>query len=120
MYKNKIATKKYASFLLFFFVIFLLGINIIDKKDVLDSTVIHVKKTYPAYFGTYEHFDQIRKFTDSFENLFLLGRNGQHRYNNQDHSMLTAVAAVNNIITGSKAKDNVWDVNAEQEYHEEK
>lgn len=95
-------------------------INIIDEKDVLDSTIIRVRKTYPAYFGTYDRFDEIRKFTDSFENLFLLGRNGQHRYNNQDHSMLTAMEAVNNIVSGHKDKDNVWNVNVEKEYHEEK
>lgn len=95
-------------------------INIIDKKDVLDSTVIRIKKTYPAYFGTYDRFDEIRKFTDSFENLFLLGRNGQHRYNNQDHSMLTAIEAVKNIKEGRKDKDNVWNVNVEKEYHESK
>lgn len=95
-------------------------INIINKEDVLDSTVIRIKKTYPAYFGTYERFDEIREFTDSFENLFLLGRNGQHRYNNQDHSMLTAIEAVNNIKTGRKDKDNVWNVNVEKDYHESK
>ena len=95
-------------------------INIIDKKDVVDSTVIRIKKTYPAYFGTYDRFDEIRKFTDSFDNLFLLGRNGQHRYNNQDHSMLTAIEAVDNILTGRKDKENVWNVNVEKEYHEAK
>lgn len=95
-------------------------INIIDEKDVLDSTVIRIKKTYPAYFGTYAQFDEIRKFTDGFDNLFLLGRNGQHRYNNQDHSMLTAIEAVKNIRTGRRDKDNVWNVNVEKEYHEQK
>ena len=66
-------------------------IDILSPKDVLDTTVIKLKKTYPAYFGTYNEFDKVRKFTDSFDNLFLIGRNGQHRYNNQDHSMLTAI-----------------------------
>jgi protoporphyrinogen oxidase len=98
----------------------LVSINIIDKKDVLDSTVIRIKKTYPAYFGTYDRFDEIRKFTDRFENLYLLGRNGQHRYNNQDHSMLTAITAVENIVIGKKDKSNVWEINAEKEYHEKK
>ena len=96
------------------------SINIIDKDAVLDGTVIRIKKTYPAYFGTYNEFDKIRDFTDGFDNLFLLGRNGQHRYNNQDHSMLTAIAAVDNIIDGRSDKDNVWNVNVEKEYHEEK
>jgi protoporphyrinogen oxidase len=98
----------------------LASINVIDKKDVLDSTVIRIKKTYPAYFGTYSRFNEIRDFTDSFENLYLLGRNGQHRYNNQDHSMLTAIEAVGNIIDGRKDKENVWNVNVEKDYHETK
>jgi len=98
----------------------LASIGIIDEKDVLDSTVIRVKKTYPAYFGTYSRFDEIRKFVDKFDNLFLIGRNGMHRYNNQDHSMLTAMTAVENIIEGRKDKDNIWDVNVEKEYHEKK
>jgi protoporphyrinogen oxidase len=95
-------------------------IGIIDVEDVLDSIVIRMPKTYPAYFGSYDHFDVIRKFTDSFENLFLIGRNGMHRYNNQDHSMLTAMAAVENIINNVKSKNNIWDINIEKEYHEEK
>lgn len=96
------------------------SIGIIDPKDVLDSTVIRIKKTYPAYFGTYDRFGEIRKFVDKYENLFLLGRNGMHRYNNQDHSMLTAISAVENIKNGRKDKNNIWDVNVEKEYHEEK
>jgi protoporphyrinogen oxidase len=96
------------------------SIDIIDKSDVLDSTIIHVPKTYPAYFGTYSQFNIIREFTDKFENLFLVGRNGMHKYNNQDHSMLTAITAVNNIISGEKSKDNIWNINMEEEYHEEK
>ena len=94
-------------------------IGIIDKTDVLDSTVIRMKKTYPAYFGTYARFDEIRHFTDKYSNLFLIGRNGMHRYNNQDHSMLTAMTAVENIINGRKDKDNIWDINVEKEYSEE-
>ncbi len=98
----------------------LVSIGMIDESDVLDRVVIRVLKAYPAYFGTYERFDQIRAFTDKIENLFLIGRNGMHRYNNQDHSMLTAITAVENIIQGRKAKDNIWSVNVEQDYHEEK
>ncbi len=98
----------------------LCSIGIIEKDDVIDSVVIHVKKTYPAYFGTYDRFNEIRAFTDKFENLFLLGRNGQHHYNNQDHSMLTAIEAVKNIKDGRLDKENVWNVNAEQDYHETK
>ncbi len=95
-------------------------INIIDKQDVLDSTIIRMPKTYPAYFGSYNNFDTIRNYVDGFENLFLIGRNGMHKYNNQDHSMLTAMTAVENITANIKTKDNIWAVNTEQEYHEEK
>ncbi len=96
-------------------------IGIIHSEDVLDSTVIRMQKTYPSYTGYgYDHFDEIRTFVDSIENLFLIGRNGMHRYNNQDHSMLTAMAAIQNIVAGKITKENIWNVNAEQEYHEEK
>lgn len=95
-------------------------IGIIHKSDVLDGHVVRVPKTYPAYFGTYDKFGVIQKFTDSFENLFLVGRNGMHKYNNQDHSMLTAMAAAENIVHNVSSKANLWAVNTEQEYHEEK
>lgn len=95
-------------------------IGIIDRKDVLDSTVIRMPKTYPAYFGTYDRFEELRKYIDDFENLFLVGRNGMHKYNNQDHSMLTAMVAVDNIVAGVKDKSSIWRVNTEMEYHEEK
>lgn len=95
-------------------------IDILDPKEVLDTTVIKLKKTYPAYFGTYPEFDKVKDFTLKFDNLYLLGRNGQHRYNNQDHSMLTAIEAVKNVKSGRKDKDNVWNVNVEKEYHESK
>lgn len=95
-------------------------IGIIEKTDVLDSVVIRMPKTYPAYFGTYDKFDGIKNFTDKFENLFLIGRNGMHRYNNQDHSMLTAMIAVENIEKGVKSKENIWEINIEKEYHEKK
>jgi protoporphyrinogen oxidase len=94
-------------------------IGIIDEVEVLDATVLKMEKTYPAYFGTYDRFDEIRHFVDQFENLFLLGRNGMHKYNNQDHSMLTAMIAVDNIIAGVVDKSNLWEVNTEQDYHEE-
>lgn len=95
-------------------------INIIDKQDVLDSTIIKVPKAYPAYFGTYSQFDTIRSFTDTIENLFLIGRNGMHKYNNQDHSMLTAITTVENIIKGITSKNNIWEINLEKAYHEKK
>jgi len=95
-------------------------IDIIEKQDVLDHVVIRMPKTYPAYFGTYDQFDCIRNFTDQIKNLFLIGRNGMHRYNNMDHSMLSAMQAVENIIKGVETKDNIWAVNAEEDYHEKK
>jgi protoporphyrinogen oxidase len=95
-------------------------IGMLSGADVLDGHVVRVPKTYPAYFGTYDRFDVIQKFTDSFENLFLVGRNGMHKYNNQDHSMLTAMAAAENIMNNVRDKSNLWAVNTEQEYHEEK
>jgi protoporphyrinogen oxidase len=93
-------------------------IGIIDAQDILDGTVVHVPKTYPAYFGTYDRFDEVRAFTDRFANLFLVGRNGMHKYNNQDHSMLTAMQAVDNIVAGKTDKSDIWRVNTEMEYHE--
>jgi protoporphyrinogen oxidase len=95
-------------------------IGIISTADVLDSTVVHMPKTYPAYFGAYERFDEVRAYLDSLPNLFLVGRNGMHKYNNQDHSMLTAMTAVDNILAGRLDKSNIWAVNTEMEYHEEK
>lgn len=95
-------------------------INIIEKSDVIDSTIVKTKNAYPAYYGTYDRFGVIRNFIDNFENLFLIGRNGMHRYNNQDHSMLTAMIAVENIFNGIKTKDNIWNVNIEQEYIDDK
>jgi protoporphyrinogen oxidase len=95
-------------------------IGIISREDVVDATVIRMPKTYPAYFGTYDRFQEIRDYVNRFENLFLVGRNGMHKYNNQDHSMLTAMTAVDNIAAGIKDKTNLWAVNTEMEYHEEK
>ncbi len=95
-------------------------IGILEADAVTDSHVVRVPKTYPAYFGTYERFSELKSFTDSFENLFLVGRNGMHKYNNQDHSMLTAMAVVDGLVAGHVDKSSLWDINTEQEYHEEK
>ncbi len=95
-------------------------IGILNAEDVTDGHVVRVPKTYPAYFGTYHRFDELRGFTDSFENLFLVGRNGMHKYNNQDHSMLTAMTAVDGILAGNVDKAALWEINTEQEYHEKK
>jgi protoporphyrinogen oxidase len=93
-------------------------IGILNAGEVRDSCVFRVPKTYPSYSGTYDRFDEIVRYLDRFENLFLVGRNGMHRYNNQDHSMLTAMTAVDNILAGIKSKQNLWEINTEQEYHE--
>ena len=95
-------------------------IGILKTAEVLDAHVVRVPKTYPAYFGTYDRFAELREWTDRFENLFLVGRNGMHKYNNQDHSMLTAMAVVDGIAAGRVDKAAVWGINSEQEYHEEK
>ncbi len=94
-------------------------IGILQARDVTDAHVVRVPKTYPAYFGTYDRFHIIREYLDRFLNLYLVGRNGMHKYNNQDHSMLTAMTAVDNIIAGIEDKENVWSINTEMEYHEE-
>jgi len=103
-----------------------MGINemvtmkLIDRaEDVLDYHVERVKKAYPAYFDTYAQIDELRSYLDTIPNLFCVGRNGQHRYNNLDHSMCTSFEAVKNILSGSTDKSNIWNVNTEKEYHEE-
>lgn len=91
-----------------------------SKEAMLDFHVERVKKAYPAYFDTYSEIGKIIQYADSFGNLYCVGRNGQHRYNNMDHSMMTAFEAADNIISGKETKENIWNVNTEQEYHEEK
>lgn len=99
----------------------LVSMGIIEsKEDVLDSCRLKVKKAYPAYFGSYDHFDKVREYLDGIDNLYCIGRNGQHRYNNMDHSMLTAMVAVDELLSGEKDRSALWNVNAEKEYHEEK
>lgn len=95
-------------------------IGFLKKEDVKDACVLRMPKAYPAYFGSYDQLDIIRDFTLEFSNLFLIGRNGMHRYNNQDHSMLTAMTAVDNIVAGETNHMNIWEVNAERVYHEER
>ncbi len=95
-------------------------IEIISPGVVRDACRVRIRKAYPSYFGSYGELDQVKKFLDGIENLFCIGRNGQHRYNNMDHSMLTAMEAVNNIARGVMTKSNIWAVNTEEEYHESK
>ena len=88
--------------------------------DVLDSHMEKVKKAYPAYFDTYDQIDTLIDYLNTIDNLYCVGRNGQHRYNNLDHSMMTSFEAVKCIITGSTDKSAIWSVNTEKEYHEQK
>lgn len=96
------------------------SMKILDSSDVQDATVIRMPKTYPAYFGSYDKFPEVIQWVNGLENLFLVGRNGMHKYNNQDHSMLAAMTAVDNIIANVRSRDNLWALNTELEYHEEK
>ena len=98
----------------------LVKIDVIDRDDVLDATQVKIQKAYPAYFGTYKQLPELREFLDTISNLWCIGRNGQHRYNNMDHSMLTAMLAVDAIAAGNEDKQSVWSVNTETEYHEQK
>lgn len=98
----------------------LASIGIIDKEDVKDYHREKIKKAYPAYFDTYEHIDKIIDYLNSYSNLYCVGRNGQHRYNNMDHSMVTSFETVKNIKNGITSKENIWNVNTEKEYHEVK
>lgn len=93
---------------------------IANEKDVLDSHLERVKKAYPAYFDTYKDIDKLREYLNSFENLYCVGRNGQHRYNNMDHSMATSFAAVKHILGEIPDKAAIWQVNTEKSYHETK
>jgi len=95
-------------------------IGIVVAADVLDGVVVRVPKAYPAYVGAYAQFGLVRDWLDAIPNLFLIGRNGMHRYNNQDHSMLTAKAAVENIVAGRTDKTNLWSINVDDDYLEEK
>lgn len=89
-----------------------------SPKDVMDSHVERVKKAYPAYFDTYDRIEEVVSFLNGFDNLYCVGRNGQHRYNNIDHSMMTSFLTVDNILAGKTDKSNIWNVNTEKEYHE--
>ncbi len=95
-------------------------LGLANEADVLDATVIRMPKAYPGYFGAaYEQFEVVRQWLDGISNLYLVGRNGMHRYNNQDHSMLSARLAANAILSGSADHAPIWAVNIDDEYHEE-
>lgn len=93
-------------------------INFIDSHEVKDGCVVRVPKAYPSYTGSYDYLYEIIEYLETIDNLFLIGRNGMHRYNNQDHSMMSVMVAVENIIKGIRTKDNLWSINIEEEYHE--
>lgn len=95
-------------------------IGIIDRNEVIDSTILREEKAYPSYYGSYDKFDVLKNYLKQFNNLFPIGRNGMHKYNNSDHSMLTAMTAVDNIVNGISDKENIWQINTEEDYHEEK
>ncbi len=95
-------------------------LGLASPGQVLDGCVLRERKTYPSYTGVYGRFDEIRRYLDQYENLYPLCRNGMHRYNNQDHSMLTAMVAVDNIAAGRSDKSNLWAINTEEDYHESK
>lgn len=103
-----------------------LGISEMEKigfarhEDLVDACVLRMPKAYPAYIGSYTQLRVVQDFVEQIPNLYLIGRNGMHRYNNQDHSMLTAMMAVDNIVAGKTDKSNLWDVNLDMVYHEEK
>ena len=98
----------------------LIKMGVISENSVIDAHLEKVKKAYPAYFDTYKDINKLIKYLNKFDNLYCVGRNGQHRYNNMDHSMVTSFEAVKNILNDVKDKSNIWNVNTEKEYHEEK
>ncbi len=98
----------------------LVSMDVIEREDVMDSHRERIQKAYPAYFDGYAHIDDIIDYINTIDNLYCVGRNGQHRYNNMDHSMATSFETVDNIVNGVKDKSNIWNVNTESEYHETK
>ena len=95
-------------------------IGFLKSDDVLDACVLRMPKAYPAYIGSYAQLSVVREYVNTIPNLYLIGRNGMHRYNNQDHSMLSAMTAVDNIVVGRTDKENLWEINLDMVYHEEK
>ncbi len=95
-------------------------LGLVGDDVPLDAVVVRAPKAYPAYTGTYGRFDELRDWLDTIDNLLLIGRNGMHRYNNQDHSMLAAMIAVDNLLAGTRDRSNLWQINSEENYHETK
>lgn len=98
----------------------LVKMQIIKRENVLDYHREKAKKAYPAYFDSYDRIDEVIEYLNTIDNLYCIGRNGQHRYNNMDHSMMCGIEAVETIIANKKDKTSIWKVNTEKEYHEKK
>ena len=94
--------------------------GIADKTDFIGGKSFKIYKAYPAYFGSYAHFDKIKNFLNGISNLYPMGRNGMHHYNNMDHSVLSAMITADNIKKNNPDKETIWMLNTEKEYHEEK
>ncbi len=88
-----------------------------NKNSIKSSNVFRIKKTYPSYFGSYSEFDKIKEYINSIDNLYCIGRNGQHKYNNMDHSILSGIVAAR-IISNKTDKNILWEVNTDNEYQE--
>ena len=89
-----------------------------STEDVIDTHLERVRKAYPAYFDTYSEMDKLTEYIKTITNLYCVGRNGQHRYNTIDHSMVTSFEAVKLILSGSTDQTALWNVNTEKVYHE--
>lgn len=98
----------------------LVKMGVIREGSVLEAHRECVKKAYPAYFDTYKYMKHLINYLNHYDNLYCVGRNGQHRYNNMDHSMMTAIQAIKAIKAGKKDKMEIWNVNTETDYHESK
>ncbi len=97
----------------------MIKVDLIESSDeVIDFHMEKVKKAYPAYFDTCNEIEDLIEYLNTIENLYCVGRNGQHRYNNIDHGMCTSFECVKNILNGTKVKDNIWNVNTKKNYHE--
>lgn len=94
--------------------------NLVSAPDIIDGTSIKIKKAYPAYFGSFTKLHILKDYLCSISNLFCIGRNGMHRYNNMDHSMLTAISSVKSITGKNVSKKQIWEINSEHTYGEQK
>ena len=94
-------------------------LNVTNNENIQTAKVIRIKKAYPSYFGSYDKFDKIKEYLNSLDNLYCIGRNGQHKYNNMDHSILSGIVAAE-VIEKNEDKNILWDINTDSEYQETK